>query len=147
MLGRGGAVDRLVELAGEAGAQRALRLQVGAAFHSELMKPVQDQMRERLAQVEWRDPQVPLAVNHSGELASDAVEVREALVAQIASPVLWVDCVRTLVDAGCDRFFELGPGRVLSGLVEQIEPGVSVQATEAPDALAEAAQASGGSQV
>ena len=61
-------------------------------------------------------------------------------MAQIASPVLWVDCVRTLVDAGCDRFFELGPGRVLSGLVEQIEPGVSVQATEAPDALAEAAQ-------
>jgi [acyl-carrier-protein] S-malonyltransferase len=128
-------VVRLLELATEAGAQRAVRLRVGAAFHSELMKPVQERMRERLESAAWSDPEVPMAANHSGRLATSADDVRDALVTQIASPVLWVDCVRTLVDSGCDDFWELGPGRVLTGLVKQIEPGVEVRAADAPEKL------------
>jgi [acyl-carrier-protein] S-malonyltransferase len=130
------AVERLVELAKEAGAKRALRLQVGAAFHSELMEPVQENMAARLAEVEWSEPQVPIAVNHSGELVTTAEDTRSALVAQIASPVRWVDCVQTLASTGCDTFWELGPGRVLAGLVKQVDPDVSAQSADAPEKLA-----------
>lgn len=138
-------VDRLVELAEEAGAKRAMRLRVGAAFHTELMKPVQQRMAERLDDVDWRDPQVPVAVNHSGELVTSADELRGALVSQIASPVLWLDCVRTLLGSGCDTFWELGPGRVLTGLVKEIDRSVEAQAADGPEKLASVAQPSGGS--
>jgi [acyl-carrier-protein] S-malonyltransferase len=141
-------VERLMELAGEAGAARTVRLQVGAAFHSELMKPVQARLSETMDELAWSDLDVPLVANFSGGQVSDAGAVREALTAQIASPVRWVDCVRTLVDAGCTDFVELGPGRVLSGLVRQIA-GADVNAAPAdsPAKLEELAAAySGGSQ-
>jgi len=118
--GEEAAVEALKALAGEAGAAKVVRLQVGAAFHSELMKPVQARMAEAMADVTWSDPQTPLVANFSGEILTTGEEVHEALIAQIASPVHWVDCVRALVDAGCTTFLELGSGRVLSGLVRQI---------------------------
>ena len=113
-------VGRLMELASEAGAAKTVRLQVGAAFHSELMKPVQASLAETMDELDWSDLEVPLVANFSGAPVADAAAVREALIEQIASPVRWVDCVRTLVDAGCTDFLELGPGRVLGGLVRQI---------------------------
>jgi [acyl-carrier-protein] S-malonyltransferase len=112
-------VERLMELATEAGADKVVRLQVGAAFHSELMKPAQAKMAEAMADVAWSDPRVPMASNASGGLVTRADEVRDALVAQIASPVRWVECARSLAGAGCDTYLELGPGRVLGGLVRQ----------------------------
>jgi [acyl-carrier-protein] S-malonyltransferase len=135
-------VERLLELAGEAGAARAVRLQVGAAFHSELMKPVQTSLAETMKATSWDDPEVPLVANFSGRVVSDAEGLREALVTQIASPVRWVDCVQTLVDAGCTSFLELGPGRVLSGLVRQIAGGdVDAVAADSRVKLAQFAQA------
>jgi [acyl-carrier-protein] S-malonyltransferase len=113
-------VERAMELADEAGAGKVVRLQVGAAFHSELMKPAQAKMAEAMDEVEWRDPQVPMASNASGGLVTSADAVREALIAQIASPVRWVDCVRTLDSDGATSYIEVGSGRVLSGLVKQI---------------------------
>jgi [acyl-carrier-protein] S-malonyltransferase len=113
-------VERAMELAGEAEAEKVVRLQVGAAFHSELMKPTQAKMAEAMEDVEWADPQVPMASNASGGLVTTADDVREALIAQIASPVRWVDCVRTLDSEGVSAYLEVGPGRVLSGLVKQI---------------------------
>jgi [acyl-carrier-protein] S-malonyltransferase len=135
-------VERLLELAGEAGAARTVRLQVGAAFHSPLMTPVQTSLAETMKTIDWSDPEVPLVANFSGREVSDQDGLREALIAQIASPVRWVDCVRTLVDAGCTRFLELGPGRVLSGLVRQIA-GADVEAASADsrDKLAQFAEA------
>lgn len=133
--GEESAVDRLVELATEAGAKRALRLQVGAAFHSELMKPVQARMAEALGAVELRDTAVPLVSNASGKVVSSGDEVREALIAQIASPVRWVDCVQTLVDRGVTSVLELGPGRVLGGLVRQIDPDVKQQSADSPQKI------------
>jgi [acyl-carrier-protein] S-malonyltransferase len=118
--GEESAVERLMQLAQEEGAKKVVRLQVGAAFHSELMRPVQARMAEATADVTWSDPEVPLAANASGTIVRTGDEVHEALIAQIASPVRWVDCVHALVDAGCTTFLELGPGRVLSGLVRQI---------------------------
>ena len=113
-------VERLMELAEEAGAEKVVRLQVGAAFHSELMKPTQAKMAEAMSDVEWNDPSVPMASNAFGRLITSGDEVHEALVAQIASPVRWVDCVESLARAGCSTWLELGPGRVLTGLVRQI---------------------------
>jgi len=124
--GSEGAVDRLVELATEAGAKRALRLQVGAAFHSDLMKPVQERLSKTMDDVTWHDTEVPLIADYSGAPVQRADEIRHALTEQIASPVRWVDCVQTLHDEGVRRALEVGPGRVLTGLVRKIEPELEV---------------------
>lgn len=128
-------VLRLLELAQEAGARRAVRLQVGAAFHSTLMRPVQQELSETTRALTWHDPLTPLVANCSGEVLTTGSAIREALVTQIASPVLWVDCVRSLVAAGCSTYLELGPGRVLSGLVRQIAPEAEVVAADSRAAL------------
>jgi [acyl-carrier-protein] S-malonyltransferase len=141
--GEDAGVARLVELAQQAGAKRAIRLQVGAAFHSHLMKPVQAKLAESMGTLTWSDPETPLVSNASGGVVSTAEEVRDALVAQIASPVLWSRCVETMVERGCDTFLELGPGRVLSGLVRQIDPNVDARPAVAPDALADLARSMG----
>jgi [acyl-carrier-protein] S-malonyltransferase len=130
------AVVKVLELAEADGAERAIRLQVGAAFHSELMEPVQSALAETMQGLEWQDPHPPLVSNASAKAVDSASGVREALVAQIASPVLWVDCVRTLVDAGVTSFLELGSGRVLSGLVRQVEPEAETFAADSPKKLA-----------
>ena len=135
--GEEAAIDLVVERATDAGARRALRLQVGAAFHSTLMEPVRDRMRELLGELEFGDADPPLAANCWGRIVSDAGEVREALVTQIASPVRWVDCVRALRTAGATHFLELGPGRVLSGLVRQIDPDAVVTACDNREKLEE----------
>jgi [acyl-carrier-protein] S-malonyltransferase len=118
-------VVRVMELAEEAGADKVVRLKVGAAFHSSLMTPVQERLAERMQEIAWSDPDVPLASNASGRLVGTADEVREALVAQIASPVRWVDCVNSLVGEGVSTVLEVGPGRVLGGLVRQVDPDVT----------------------
>ena len=136
------AVLRLLELAEQAGADKAIRLKVGAAFHSVLMEPVQRELAEAMQGIEWSDPDTPLVGNATGALKTTGDEVREALIAQIASPVLWVDCVRTLVGNGCDTFLELGSGRVLTGLVRQIEPDVETFAADSPKKLGKFAERS-----
>lgn len=130
------AVERVMELAEAAGAAKVVRLQVGAAFHSQLMKPTQARMAEAMEDVSFSDPQVPIASNASGGLVTTGGDVRRALVAQIASPVQWVSCVHTLVGAGAETFLELGPGRVLGGLVRQIiGADVDVASADSPDRL------------
>jgi len=134
--GEASGVERLMELAEEAEAQRVVRLNVGAAFHSELMKPVQAKMAEATEGVAWSDPRIPLAVNATGKIVRQAEDVRQALIAQIASTVHWVECVQSLVGAGCTTCLELGPGRVLAGLVRQVDPGVDVFSADSPERLA-----------
>lgn len=134
--GEEAAVLKVIELAEQAGAKKALRLQVGAAFHSELMEPVQRKLGEAMDAIPWNDPETPLVSNASGEVVGTGEEVHRALVAQIASPVLWVQCVETMVANGCDTFLELGPGRVLSGLVRQINSDVETFPADSPEKLA-----------
>jgi [acyl-carrier-protein] S-malonyltransferase len=134
--GEEAAVARVIELAERAGAKRAIRLQVGAAFHSAMMEPVQRELADQMASIGWLDPQTPIASNASGELVTSAEGVRDALIAQIASPVRWADCVTAMTGYGAATFVELGPGRVLSGLVRQIVPGASVHAADSPAKLA-----------
>jgi [acyl-carrier-protein] S-malonyltransferase len=95
-------VAKLMELAEEAGASRVVKLQVAAAFHSELMKPVQEQMAGAVRDVAWSNPRVPVASNSRGAIVDDAESLQAALVEQIASPVRWVECVQALVGAGVE---------------------------------------------
>jgi [acyl-carrier-protein] S-malonyltransferase len=130
-------VVRLMELAEAAGASRVVKLQVAAAFHSELMKPVQDQMAEAVRGVAWSDPRMPVASNSRGAIVDDAESLQAALVEQIASPVRWVECVEALVAAGASTFLETGPGRVLGGLVRQIHADADVFSADSPARLDE----------
>ncbi|MGH9136284.1 MAG: ACP S-malonyltransferase [Acidimicrobiales bacterium] len=114
-------VEAVMDAALASGAEKAVRLQVGAAFHSELMTPAQERMAALLADIAWRDPEVPIASNASGRLVETADEVQAALVAQIASPVRWVECVQALVAAGVGQTLEVGAGRTLTGLARQID--------------------------
>lgn len=139
--GESDGVDRLMKLAEEAGAARVVPLQVAAAFHSELMKPVQEQMADAVQDVAWSEPRVPVAANARGDLVRDAESLRTALVDQIASPVRFVECVQALVGAGADTFLEVGPGRVLGGLVRQIQAGADVFSADAPERLDEFTEA------
>ncbi len=139
--GEAAAVEALVAGAEDAGARRAIRLQVGAAFHSAMMEPVRERMRDVLGGLALRDADPPLVANCSGEAITSADALRAALVTQIASPVRWIDVVRTLRAAGVTHFLELGPGRVLSGLVRQIDRDAVVMAADSREALQELAAA------
>jgi [acyl-carrier-protein] S-malonyltransferase len=141
--GEKAAVTRVVELAPDAGARKAVPLQVGAAFHSALMVPVQERLKETVDQVEFSDARTPLVAVCSGQVVQSADDIRAALLAQIVSPVLWVDVVETLADSGCDSFVELGPGRVLIGLIRQIKPEVRMVAADTVEKLTEFAGAAG----
>lgn len=131
----------LLSLAEQAGAKRAIRLQVGAAFHSELMVPVYERLTETIDSVSIQAPQTALVAIYSAQPVTSAQQVREALLEQIISPVRWVQVVQTLVAAGCQEFLELGPGRVLGGLIRQIHPEATVAAAESVAKLEEFAAA------
>lgn len=135
------AVERAVELADAAGAKRAMRLRVGAAFHSPMMEPVQRQLAEEMETLRFSDPRAPIVANATGQLVRTGEEVRRALIDQIARPVRWEESVRTLVANGCRTFLELGPGRVLGGLVRQIDRGLEVAAAESAAKISEFAAA------
>jgi [acyl-carrier-protein] S-malonyltransferase len=130
-------VVALLALAEEAGAKRAIRLQVGAAFHSQLMVPVYERLTQTIDEVSLSDPQTPLVAIFSAQQLRSAAQVREALLEQIISPVRWVEVVQTLLGAGCESFLELGPGRVLGGLIRQIEPQATLAAAESVEKLQE----------
>jgi [acyl-carrier-protein] S-malonyltransferase len=135
--GQVAAVERVIELAAEAGARHARRLPVGAAFHSRMMVPVQRELAAAMESLEWRDPSIPLVSNASGELVRSRGEVRQALVDQITSAVQWVRCIETLAGSGVDTFLELGPGRVLGGLIRRIDRAAETLAAESEAKLVE----------
>jgi [acyl-carrier-protein] S-malonyltransferase len=135
------AVERVVELADEAGARRAMRLQVGAAFHSPMMEPVARALAAEMDAVSFSDPALPFVSNATAQVVRTAEHARAALLEQIASPVLWERCVQTLVLEGCGSFLELGPGRVLGGLVRQMDRSLEVSAADSLAKLSEFAAA------
>ncbi|WML51968.1 ACP S-malonyltransferase [Neobacillus sp. PS3-12] len=113
-----------VELAGakakEAGAKRVLPLVVSGPFHSSLMKPAAGQLKEELDQMDMKDANIPVIANVTAEPISAASEIKEKLIEQLYSPVLWEDSVAKMLELGVDTFIEIGPGKVLSGLVKKI---------------------------
>lgn len=114
------AVDRVVSLADAKGFKVA-RLAVAGAFHTSLMKPADDRLAEALATVEIRTPRIPVWSNVDAAPHTDPAEIRELLVRQVVSPVLWETSMRRVAAAGVQRWYEIGPGRVLAGLMKRIE--------------------------
>ncbi|MCL5671588.1 MAG: ACP S-malonyltransferase [Acidobacteria bacterium] len=121
-----GAVERAVEIAKARGAKRALMLNVSAPFHCALMKPAAERLAADLEAVPMLDPQVPLVKNADAQIANSAGVVREGLKRQVTAPVRWTDSMRLLRAEGVDLFVEVGPGKVLSGLLRQIDAEAKV---------------------
>jgi [acyl-carrier-protein] S-malonyltransferase len=120
--GAAAAVEKAAALCKERGARRAVMLPVSAPFHCALMQPAQEEVARVLAGIQLNDPRVPVAANVSGTIVTTAQEARDALIEQVTGTVRWVDCVRTLVGAEAKLFIEAGPGKVLCGLLKQIDP-------------------------
>jgi [acyl-carrier-protein] S-malonyltransferase len=117
------AVEKAAELAKTRGARKVVMLPVSAPFHCALMQPAQEEVARVLAGLTLADPSIPVAANVNGALLTTADDVRTALVQQVTGTVRWVDCVQSLVAAGTEVFIEAGPGKVLTGLLRQIDRG------------------------
>jgi len=113
--------ERLVELAQDAGAMRVVPLAVAGAFHTQLMEPAVDQLAVALANADMSPPRVPVVSNVDAQAHDDPEQIRQLLLQQIVSPVRWEDSIRRLLADHFSRFYEVGPGRVLRGLMRRIE--------------------------
>jgi len=121
------AVDELCRLAEDAGAKRCIKLNVSGAFHSPLMQPASDRLAAELEQVEIKTPRIPVIANVDAEPVTDPAEIRRNLGEQLTSPVLWEQSMYRLLAEGFDQFVEIGPGRVLAGLMRRIERSARVE--------------------
>ena len=119
--GHAGAVSRAVELAKGRGARRAVLLPVSAPFHCALMKPAQERLAGDLDTVEFKDLTIPLVNNYAAREIRSGEQAREGLNEQVPNPVLWEESVRCLTAQGVEHFIEVGPGRVLTGLLKRID--------------------------
>ncbi len=135
------AVERAEEAARSNGA-KAIRLKVAGAFHSPLMRPALDPLRDALSRATFHRPVMALAPNVSGRVTREASALRDLLSRHIVSPVRWERSMRALAQAGIDTFVEAGPGDVLSKLVRRAVPGVTAVAVGSPEAAAEFASSS-----
>jgi [acyl-carrier-protein] S-malonyltransferase len=122
--GHASAVKRGVEIASQSGAKRAVILAVSAPFHCALMMPAQERLEKDLRGTQFSNLQMPLVTNVDADTIATGDEAREALIRQVTMPVRWEESMRLLVDEGVNTFVEVGPGRVLVGLLRQIERSV-----------------------
>ena len=130
------AVERAVEIAKTKGAKRAMLLPVSAPFHCALMQPAADAMAQALAQVSVKPPVVPMVANVLAKPISEPAEIVAALVAQVTGTVRWRESVAAMAAAGVNDFYEVGAGKVLSGLIRRIAEGASANAINNPDDIA-----------
>ena len=121
------AIEAAEGLARQRGARRVVRLAVSGAFHSPLMQPAADQLAAELRRTEVAAPRVPLVSNVTARYVTTAAEVRELLARQLTSPVLWEDSMRFMIAEGMTEALEVGPGRVLSGLLAKTDPSIATQ--------------------
>ncbi len=134
--GHASAVKRAVEIASQLGAKRTVMLPVSAPFHSALMLPAQEKLAKDLEKTEFADLKWPLVTNVDADTEIKGSEARDALIRQVTMPVRWEESVRTLIDEGVNTFVEVGPGRVLTGLLRQIERSVATLNIEDEKSLA-----------
>ena len=131
------AVEKACELLKANGAKRALPLPVSAPFHSSLMKPAAEALREKLASTDFAAPQIPVLNNIDVAVESDPARIRDALVRQAAGPVRWVESVQALQARGVAAIVECGPGRVLAGMAKRIAPDLAATSVYDPATLAD----------
>ena len=130
-------VDKACEVLKAMGAKRALPLPVSAPFHSSLMKPAAEQLRERLAETVFATPQISVLNNVDVQVETDVARIRDALVRQAFGPVRWVECVRHIKAMGITQVVECGPGKVLAGLTKRIDAELTGLAMYDPSTLAD----------
>jgi [acyl-carrier-protein] S-malonyltransferase len=134
--GNKAAVERAVEIAKTKGAKRAMLLPVSAPFHCALMQPAAEVMAEALSKVQVKAPAVPVVANVKASALSDPQEIVKALVAQVTGTVRWRECVAYMAGQGVTQFYEVGAGKVLTGLVKRIADGATGSAIGTPDDIA-----------
>jgi [acyl-carrier-protein] S-malonyltransferase len=122
-------VERAMALAKEAGAEKVVRLQVGAPFHCSLMGALQEEFAATLESYPFQDPEIPVVANVTGDYVRSAAAVKDALRRQVAGAVRWTDSIKRLAADGFDTFVEVGPGRTLVGLGRQIQPELTGHST------------------
>ncbi len=118
------------------GARRAVELAVSAPFHCALMQPAAKRFGLELAHFEFHEPSLAVVQNTDARISHGVDEIRKKLIDQIAQPVRWTECVKTMIDNGMNQYIECGPGKVLSGLMRRIDRTVSGGGIDSPDALA-----------
>jgi len=133
--GHAAAVEAASQFMKEAGAKRVLPLPVSAPFHTPLMQPAALAMGEAFQTIALNDAKIPVISNVDAQPHRNAVEIRRLLVRQVSEPVMWTQCVVTLLQAGCQQFVECGPGKVLTGLVKRIDREATCVAIEDPEVL------------
>jgi len=141
-----GAVERLIELAKQAGAKRALPLQVSAPSHTPLMQPAADQMRTQLADIDIAQAEMPVWSNALAAPLQDADAIRDALVQQLVSPVRWSETIHHMHAAGVVAGIEMGPGKVVGGIVRRVKRDLTVYATDSSANMDKAIAAVSGEQ-
>ena len=129
------AVEAAAEEMKAAGAKRAVMLPVSAPFHSCLMEPAALRLKEELDKIEVRNAQIPVVANVTGNILTDAEEIKKSLVIQAANPVLWEDCVAEMVNFGVEAFVEVGPGKVLTGFTKKINKEMQLANVEDVESL------------
>ena len=134
------AVEKACEVLKANGAKRALPLPVSAPFHSSLMKPAADKLKEKLAGVSFAAPQIPVINNIEVAVETDPDRIRAALYAQAFGPVRWVECVQAIKAHGITTIVECGPGKVLTGMVKRIDAGLTGVAMFDPASLAQTSE-------
>ncbi len=129
--GSNAACLRAAEMAQGAGAMKAVPLAVAGAFHTRIMRPADERLAEALDGVTLHKPNIPVISNVDARPHDDPDEIRRLLIQQVLQPVLWEDSMRYLLEQGFDQFYEVGPGRVLRGLLRRIDRKITCQTTEA----------------
>ena len=114
------AVEKAAEVVLEMGAKRAVILNVSGPFHTSLLKPASDKLKEELKSVDFHDMQIPVLTNLTGDLVGSAGDIPEILTKQVMNPVKWDQSVRKMIELGVDTFVEMGPGKTLSSFVKKI---------------------------
>ncbi|MBN1909277.1 MAG: ACP S-malonyltransferase [Pirellulales bacterium] len=128
--GTNDACERAAELAPKMGAMKAIPLAVAGAFHTSIMQPAVERLAAALADVPMSQPKLPVISNVDAQSHDDPEEIRQLLVRQVVHPVLWEDSIRAMLAQGFSQFYEVGPGRVLRGLLRRIDRSVSCQSVE-----------------
>jgi [acyl-carrier-protein] S-malonyltransferase len=129
--GEAGAVERAAQAIQAAGA-KVRPLPVSAPFHSSLMRPAEERLMPHLRDTQFRDPQIPIYVNVDAAPVQDATAARDALARQVSRPVRWEQTIERMRADGVTLFVEIGPGKVLSGLVQRIDKGLKRTSVESP---------------
>lgn len=124
------AVEKACEALKEAGAKRALVLPVGGAFHSPLMEPARQELEEAIKNTSFSNPICPIYQNVTASAISDPIEIQKNLVAQLTAPVKWTQSVKQMIADGASSFVEVGPGKVLQGLVKKVDRAMEVSSAE-----------------